>query len=188
MGFWETALVAFGVSVDAAAVSTAGAVMPTSLARWRCAVRAAVFFGGFQFFMPLIGFTAAEAITVVPSAWGRYVACGLLTLVGLKMIVEAWRKPGQEGKNISDGIFTLKRMSVLAVATSLDALAVGAGLAFAGRSIWLPAAAMGVVTGAVSASAVFIGGMLSGCFGPRRAGTIGGIAIVLVGIKLLTGP
>ena len=187
MEFWETALIAFGVSVDAAAVSTAGAVVPSSLARWRCALRAALFFGGFQFFMPLIGFAAAGAITAVPRKYGDILACGLLTLVGLKMIVEAWRKPGREEKPAPGGIFTLKSMLFLAVATSLDALAVGAGIAFAGLDIWVPAAAMGAVTGAVSAAAVFVGGRLGAYFGPRRAGTAGGIAIVLVGIKLLAG-
>ena len=81
--------------------------------------------------------------------------------------------------------FAVKNLFVPAVATSLDALAVGAGLAFAGRDLWLPAISMGVVTGLVSALGVYLGNKLRSVGQSKYLAIAGGAAIILVGVKIL---
>lgn len=184
MGVWSILLIAFGVSVDAAAVSAAGAVSPGRWSRSRRAVSAALFFGGFQFIMPVAGYFAAELVTTAAAGFDRFLACGLLAVVGGKMIWEACRSKGPE-VHAAGEFFAPMNMIVPAVATSLDALFVGAGIAFAQHPIWCTAAAMGVTTALVSAASVYVGDKLGGRIGSRRAGIAGGVAIVLVGIKIL---
>jgi len=84
-----------------------------------------------------------------------------------------------------DEFFAVKNLFIPAVATSLDALAVGAGLAFAGRELWLPAASMGIVTGLVSALGVYLGNKLRSLGQSRYLTACGGVAIVLAGVKIL---
>ena len=185
MGVIEILLIAFGVSVDAAAVSVAGAISPGRMSRWRCAGNAALFFGGSQFVMPVIGFFCAGKITAKVAAFDRYLAFAMLALVGGKMLVEAWH--GQERKACPNGeFFSAGNMIVPALATSLDALAVGAGIAFAGHRIWYPAAAMGIVTAAVSTVCVYAGSWIGRRIGVRWAASVGGVAVIIVGIKFLT--
>jgi len=184
MGLWSILLVAFGVSVDAAAVSTAGALSPGRWSKPRRAASAALFFGGFQFIMPVAGYFAAGLLSAAVAAWDRFLACGLLVLVGGKMLWESHREvPPESGAR--GEFFAPGNMVIPAVATSIDALFVGAGIAFAGRRIWLPAAAMGVATAAVSAGCVLIGTGIGRRIGSRPAGIAGGVAIILVGIGML---
>jgi len=181
---WEILLVAFSVSLDAFALSVAGAL--TSRRRTATnALLAAGFFGGFQFFMPLAGFLAAAALRQYFAAVDHWIAFVLLAVVGGKMIYEGIRGDSDaEGKTGLE-FFDWKLMFVPAVATSIDALAVGAGIAFSGSPILVPAAAMGVVTGLVSAAGVCFGRQLGKLAGVRVLSCIGGAAIVLIGADIL---
>ena len=188
----EILLISLGVSVDAFAVSVGGALScPGKMLR--SGTSAALFFGGFQFLMPVAGFFAAGALTDALAAWDHWIAFAFLGLVGGKMVVEGikslrWREkndaePPAAGKN---DFFSPANMIIPAVATSVDALAVGASLAFAGvTSVWLPAAAMGVVTGAVSFAGVVLGHKLKRFAGQSVMSIIGGSVILLIGIKIL---
>ena len=185
MSFWEVLLIAFSVSLDAFALSVAGAL--TSRQKTiKNALLAAGFFGGFQFFMPLAGYLAASLLHHWVEACDHWIAFALLAFVGGKMIYEGIRGEGEEGEKTSAGeFFDWKYMFIPAVATSIDALAVGAGIAFSDSPILVPAAAMGVVTGLVSAAGVCFGRQLGKLAGVRVLSIIGGAAIVLIGADIL---
>lgn len=186
MALWEILLIAFGVSLDAMAVSAAGSVCPGRFSRRHCALNAALFFGGFQFVMPVAGFFAAGLLTGVIAEIDHYVAFVLLVFVGGKMIRDALSAEKDPEKCPVGEFFSAGNMILPAVATSLDAMAVGAGIAFAGNQIWLPAAAMGVNTGIISALSVYAGKKIEQKFGSGKIGVVGGAAIIAVGVKILT--
>lgn len=191
MSFVAVLLIAVGVSIDAFAVSVSGALCDRTGRKIRNAAWAALFFGGFQILMPLLGFAAAALLQNVVRTMDHWLAFALLGFVGGKMIFEGLRK--EEEKAGKDGaepccppdFFAPRALFLPAIATSLDALAVGAGLAFAGSGIWIPALAMGVVTAATSAIGVLIGVRLGSLAGERVMMVIGGCAIVLIGLKIL---
>lgn len=187
MGFCETILIAFGVSIDAAAVSASGSLCPGKYSKRHCAFNAALFFGGFQFFMPLAGFYAASFLTGFADKFDNIIAFILLTMVGGKMIWESCRKEDDKNSCPMGEFFSPVHLIIPAVATSLDALAIGAGLAFADKPIWFPSAAMGIVTAAVSATCVMFGKKLAerkSNMADKLAVT-GGVVIILIGVKIL---
>ena len=185
MSVWEILLVAFSVSLDAFALSVAGA-LTSRQKTFHNALLAAGFFGGFQFFMPLAGYLAAALLRHWVEVCDHWIAFALLAFVGGKMVYEGIRGEGKEGEKTSaTEFFDWKLMFIPAVATSIDALAVGAGIAFSGDPILLPAAAMGIVTGLVSAAGVCFGRQLGKLAGVRVLSCLGGAAIILIGADIL---
>ena len=185
MSIWEVLLVAFSVSLDAFALSVAGA-LTSRQKTFRNALLAAGFFGGFQFFMPLLGYLAASLLHHWVEACDHWIAFALLAFVGGKMVCEGLRGEAKDGEKprVSE-FFDWKYMFIPAVATSIDALAVGAGIAFSGDPILVPAAAMGVVTGLVSAAGVCFGRQLGKLAGVRVLSCLGGAAIIVIGADIL---
>jgi len=190
MPFWEILLISFGVSADAFAVSV-GASLAERGNPFRNGAMAALCFGGFQTLMPLLGFGAASLCRDFVAAIDHYLAFALLAFVGGKMIVEGIRTP-EGGKADRDDraaprrpFFTWSGLLFPAIATSLDAFAAGAGIAFAGGTVLSPALSMGIVTGAVSFAGVQIGQRIGGLSGERPMQIAGGAAIVLIGIRIL---
>ena len=184
MSVWEVLLIAFSVSLDAFALSVAGAL--TSRRKTvHNALLAAGFFGGFQFFMPLAGFLAASLLHHRVEVCDHWIAFSLLAFVGGKMVYEGIRGEQDDEKPHTSEFFDWKYMFVPAVATSIDALAVGAGIAFSGDPILVPAAAMGIVTGLVSAAGVCFGRQLGKLAGVRVLSILGGTAIILIGADIL---
>ena len=185
MSVWEILLVAFSVSLDAFALSVAGA-LTSRRKTLHNALLAAGFFGGFQFFMPLAGYAAAASLHRWVEACDHWIAFSLLAFVGGRMVYEGIRGGNRDGgeKPVTE-FFDWKLMFVPAVATSIDALAVGAGFAFSGDEILIPAAAMGIVTGAVSAVGVCFGRQLGKLAGARVLSVAGGAAIILIGADIL---
>lgn len=192
MSLFAILALAVSVSIDAFAVSVGGALSDRTGRKWRNALHAALFFGGFQVIMPLIGYFAATQLAGLVEVLDHWLAFILLGIVGGKMIYEGVKgESGEAEAESGDGgecgadFFALKALFMPAVATSLDALAVGAGLAFARSPILLPAAAMGVVTAAASIVGVLLGRKLGKLAGERVMLMIGGTAIVLIGLKIL---
>ena len=186
MSFWEIILIAFGVSVDAAAVSVSGSLCSGKYSKRHCAFNAACFFGGFQFFMPLIGFFSAGILTATLETIEHYIVLILLGIVGGKMIYEACRiEKNQETCPLGE-FFSARNLLLPAIATSLDALAIGAGFAFSNNSVWLPAAAMGIITAIVSGVCVIMGKKISASrIANEKVMTIcAGSVIILIGVKL----
>ena len=183
MGIGELLLLAVGLSMDAFAVSVC-----KGLAMKKATVRAQVtcgaWFGGFQGLMPLIGFLLgtmfAEAIQFID----HWIAFGLLALIGINMLREAFSKEcdcccGE------DADLSVKTMFVMAVATSIDALAVGISLAMAGDvNIWLAVGLIGAVTFLLSGVGVRIGNIFGSRF-EKTAEATGGIILILLGLKIL---
>ena len=188
MNWLEIILIALGVSVDAFAVSVGGA-MGCQKNSWRNGCNAALFFGGFQFLMPVAGFFAAALLTGFVEKYEHWCAFILLALVGGKMIFEGLKKEENKEEPVVCQLdfFSPLKLFVPAVATSLDALAVGGSIAFAGNTIWIPAAAMGIVTGIISFCGVELGYKLKS-FGCEKIMTaVGGGVIILIGLRILLG-
>lgn len=190
MSFFAVLILAVSVSIDAFAVSVGGALCDRTGRRRRNALNAAAFFGSFQIVMPLIGFYAATLLAGFVAAIDHWLAFVLLGFVGGKMICEGVKPDSKEGKpdgecNCPPDFFAPKALFMPAVATSLDALAVGASLAFAGSPILIPAIAMGLVTAAASILGVLLGRKLGTLAGERVMMVAGGAAIVLIGFKIL---
>ena len=172
--------------MDAFAVSVAGALCDRSPNRWNKMFLAALFFGGFQFLMPLAGYGAAALCSHFVQAVDHYIALLLLVYVGGNMIWEACKKQ-EEQEDVCHGLgrfFTPKSLFMPAIATSLDALAVGASLRFAKTAILFPAAAMGIVTGIISAIGVYSGGHISKFAGEKFMTITGGCVIIIIGLKI----
>ncbi len=170
---------AFGLAMDAFAVSVADGSRTPRL-RLRRAFALALAFGLFQGLMPLIGWAAGLGFKDFISSADHWVAFGLLGLVGGKMIYGDLRGKAEAEKRPPAGATTLL---VLAVATSIDALAVGFGLTFV-ESILLPALVIGVVTFSLCFAGVHLGHRYSR-FGGGKAQTAGGVILVAIGVKIL---
>ena len=183
MGFVELLLLAVGLSMDAFAVSICkGLAMKRSTLRVE--LTCGVWFGGFQALMPLIGFFLGNLFAGAIEAVDHWVACLLLVIIGVNMLKEAF---GQDEECDSCGSADLgvKTMFVMAVATSIDALAVGISLAMAGDVNILQAVILiGICTCLLSMAGVKIGSIFGSRF-EKKAQLAGGIILILLGVKIL---
>lgn len=181
MGFGELFLLAIGVSMDAFAVSICkGLAMKRATLGGMATVGG--WFGGFQALMPLIGFYLGTLFAAAIEAIDHWVAFGLLAIIGVNMLKEAFEHEGGDGHNADLGV---KTMFVMAVATSIDALAVGISLAMAGGvNIWLSVALIGLTTFTTSAIGVKIGSLFGAAF-EKKAQLAGGVILILIGTRIL---
>jgi putative Mn2+ efflux pump MntP len=172
-------LIALSLAMDAFAVSTACGVQ-IAVIRYGHVLRVALAFGFFQFAMPVIGWLAGSTFSDWLLAVDHWIAFGLLTIIGLRMLWESFRKGEVPVKDPTRGWHLL----VLAVATSIDALAVGLSLAFLDISIWVPSVVIGLVAAILSAV-----GALFGCRLGRRFGVwaerAGGLVLIGIGVRIL---
>lgn len=186
MGFSDLFLLAVGVSMDAFAVSICkGLAMKRATPGGMAIVGG--WFGGFQALMPLIGFYLGTLFAGAIEAVDHWVAFGLLGILGVGMLKEALEKPEECGCCADEHNADLgaKTMLVLAVATSIDALAVGISLAMAGGvNIWLSIALIGLTTFGFSAAGVKIGSIFGAAF-EKKAQLAGGLILILIGTKIL---
>ena len=179
MGFIELFLLAVGLSMDAFAVSVCkGLAMPRITVKKVSIV--ALWFGGFQALMPLIGYILGVQFQDKITAVDHWIAFILLGIIGVNMVRESL---SGECENTSDSL-DIKTMFVLAVATSIDALAVGITFAFLRVNIIPAVSFIGVTTFILSAAGVKIGNV----FGTKyksKAELAGGIILILLGVKIL---
>ena len=180
MGLGELFLIALGLSMDAFAVSVCkGLALPK--AQLRSAIIVGLYFGVFQGAMPLIGYLVGAQFSAKIVAIDHWIAFILLGLIGSKMIKDALTScPSDEG----DASVGPKAMLPLAVATSIDALAVGVSFAFLSVNIVPAVSFIGVTTFVLSAAGVMLGKVLGSRF-QSRAGLFGGAVLVLMGLKIL---
>lgn len=177
MGFWELFILAVGLSMDAFAVSVCkGLSLGKIKAKHMCL--AGIWFGGFQALMPLVGYFLGSFFADVITKYSHWIAFALLAFLGAKMIKESF-----ESEELDDNM-GWKTMVVLAVATSIDASAVGVTFAFLDVNILFAVILIGVTTFAFSAAGVKIGSV----FGEKyksKAEIAGGIILILIGLKIL---
>ena len=183
MGIGELFLLAVGVSMDAFAVSICKG-LGVQKARVREMAICGTWFGGFQALMPLIGFFFGILFYDAISAFDHWIAFGLLALISGNMLRESFSKEEEcAGCNCED--FSFKNMFVMAVATSIDALAVGISLAMAGNvNIWAAIALIGIITFLMAGLGVKIGNVFGAKY-EKKAQMAGGIILFLVGLKIL---
>ena len=180
MGFFELMLLAFGLSMDAFAVSICKG-LSMKKADLKAMSICGIWFGGFQALMPLIGFLLGSLFAEAIEAIDHWVAFILLGIIGINMLKEAFSKEEEE----HDADLSPKAMFVMAVATSIDALAVGISLAMAGDvNIVLAVTLVGVITFAMSAMGVKIGNIFGSRF-EKKAQLAGGVILILLGAKIL---
>ena len=182
IGLVEIFLIAVSLALDAFAVSVSSGISIPGFGP-RQAVKMGLWFGAFQFLMPLLGWLLGSSVSQYIEAVDHWVAFGLLAVIGGKMAWESLRRGcGEEGEAPPD--LSARRLCVLAIATSIDALAVGVSMAFMSVHILASAAVIGVVAFALSVT----GGLVSrrlGCLFQRRAELTGGLVLIAIGVKIL---
>ena len=179
MGFWEIFLIGLALSMDAFAVSAVSGMSIKNICRSDVLLLACAF-GGFQGLMPLIGYYTGTLFTVFMNTFAPYIACLLLSLVGGKMIYDALR---EEAEPLS--AITPQLVLVQAVATSIDALAVGVSFAAAGSiNIWQAISIIACTTFFLTIAAVNLGRSI-GSLLAEKAGLFGGIILIIIGLKML---
>ncbi len=177
-------LLAVGLSMDAFAVSIANGVAGKKMtAKIDTALILGLFFGGFQILMPTVGWLAGIGLRHFISKFDHWVAFLLLLAIGGKMIYESFESH-DETKGSDASTLSLATLFVLAIATSIDALAVGLSLSFLNVSIWLPVIIIGLITFTLSFIGVHIGKKVGHIFG-NRVELIGGLILIGIGIKIL---
>ena len=175
----ELLLIAIGLAMDAFAVSICKGLAMKRM-NWKNAVIVGIYFGVFQALMPVIGYFLGTTFENLVTKIDHWIAFILLVLIGGKMIKEAF---DNNAEGYSDSV-NFKTMLVLAIATSIDVLAVGITFAFLQTNIVLAVILIGIVTFILSIVGVKIGNQF-GIKYEKRAEIIGGIILILIGIKIL---
>lgn len=179
MGFWELLLLAVGLSMDAFAVSVCKGLAMKQLT-WRSILIPGLWFGGFQGLMPFLGWLLGSRFTIYITSVDHWIAFFLLGILGVNMLREA--KSGQDEE--ADASLGFRTMLAMAVATSIDALAVGITFAFLAVNILWAVSFIALVTFVLSGVGVKIGSV----FGTRfkaKAEALGGCILILLGVKIL---
>ena len=183
MGFFELFLLGVGLSMDAFAVSVCKG-LAMKKATLKSQMTCGLWFGGFQALMPLVGFFLGAMFADAIKSFDHWIAFGLLALIGANMLKEALEQECDCCEN-QDADMSVKTMFVLAVATSIDALAVGISLAMAGNvNIWAAVVLIGVTTCVLSALGVKIGNIFGSRY-EKKAELAGGVILILLGVKIL---
>ena len=180
MGIFELFFLALGLSADAFAVSICTGLAMRGFDKKKAAI-VGIYFGFFQAGMPVIGYFAASLFADAIAAYAHWVAFALLGFIGGKMIIESIKKDSFSAE------FSLmpKKMLPLAIATSIDALAVGVGLALIQVNIILAASLIGLTTLIISIAGVKVGSIFGIKF-KNKARLAGGVILVLIGVRILT--
>lgn len=182
MGLGTLLLLAVGLSMDACAVSICKGLSMKKATLKEGAV-CGLWFGGFQALMPLIGFFLGSLFAEAIVSIDHWIAFVLLSIIGINMLREAFGKEEECGCKEAD--LSVKTMFIMAVATSIDALAVGITLALAGNvNIFLAVALIGIITFAMSCAGVKIGNIFGSRF-DKKAQLAGGIILIGLGLKIL---
>lgn len=181
--FIEFLLIGIGLSMDAFAVSICKGLAMRKVNKKQALV-IGLFFGGFQALMPFIGWALGIQFQSYIANIDHWIAFVLLVFIGGKMIVEAVKPEEEEAVEVMDPPLDIKEMFLLAIATSIDALAVGVTFAFLDYPIVEAISIIGVTTFIISIGGVYVGNF----FGSRyknKAELAGGLILVLLGVKIL---
>ena len=180
MGIAELLIIAVGLSMDAFAVSICKGLSVQKV-RPKHLLLTGLWFGGFQALMPLAGFFLGVSFADFVSGVDHWIAFILLGIIGGNMIKESSHK--EESENLAPD-FTFRTMLALAVATSIDALAVGVTFSFLHVNIWKAVLIIGITTAVFSAAGVLIGNFF-GSHWKSKAEFAGGFILVAMGLKIL---
>ncbi len=179
MGIIELIILSIGLAMDAFAVAICKGLSMKKV-RWKNVIIIATYFGFFQALMPLLGFLLGVNFRDKITNIDHWVAFILLVVIGINMIKEAISNKKEEQ---SDSI-KFKDMIILAIATSIDALAVGVTFAFLKVNIFLAISFIGIITFVISAVGVKLGAVFGYKY-EKKAQLTGGIILILLGFKIL---
>ncbi|MRW84589.1 hypothetical protein GJ698_10880 [Pseudoduganella sp. FT26W] len=181
MNFLATAALALAMSTDAFAVAIGkgAAIQKPNL---RQALRIGLIFGVIEATTPLIGWAIGQAASRYVEAWDHWIAFAMLTILGGLMIRESFAKSEEEQPEPTEQSFAL--LAVTGLATSIDAMAVGASLAFINANIYVTAAAIGFSTFLMVTIGVMVGRALGTIIG-KRAELLGGVVLILIGCTIV---
>jgi len=181
MGWFSLLAVALALAMDAFAVAIVAGLTLSPLTK-RHVFRLAFHFGLFQALMPLIGWTAGTAVYRYIADVDHWVAFGLLSFVGGRMIFASFQsdEEARAGRDPTSGW----DLVILSVATSIDALAVGLSLAMLGLRILIPALVIGIVAGVITVLGMVLGRKIGTLWG-RRVEAAGGVVLIAIGVRIL---
>ena len=179
MDILEILLIAIGLAMDAFTVSICKGLSMKKMS-WKKAIIVGLYFGIFQALMPIIGYFLGSTFEDLVTHIDHWIAFVLLVAIGRNMLKEAF---ANHSENCNDNV-DFKTMSILAIATSIDALAIGITFAFLQVNIWISAIIIGIVTFAISIIGVKIGNEFGDRY-ERRAETVGGFILIFMGVKIL---
>ena len=180
MGIVELILIGVGLAMDAFAVSICKGLSMKKKINYKKALIIALYFGLFQGGMPLIGYALGVSFEQIVLSIDHWIAFILLSVIGIGMIKESL---GDEEESLNDKV-DFKTMVVLAIATSIDALAIGVTFAFLNVNIIFASLLICVITFAISYFGVVFGNKFGDKFG-SKAELVGGIILILMGLKIL---
>lgn len=179
MGAIEILLISIGLAMDAFAVSVCKGLAMKKM-NWKKAAIIGLYFGIFQAVMPVIGYFLGTTFEIFITYVDHWVAFILLVGIGINMVKEAFNK---ESENRNDNV-DMKTMLVLSIATSIDALAIGITFACLKIQIVMPVITIGLITFIISVIGVKIGNRFGDKYG-KKAEIMGGVILILLGIKIL---
>ena len=184
MSFLALVVLGLGLAMDATAVAGARGLACKRKIRMQDALVLALFFGGFQAGMPAVGWALGAAFASRITGWGHWVTFVVLGIIGAKMLHEAFAKHDDEEEKTPADLFGIKVLALLAIATSIDALAAGVTLAIGNVNIALACAVIGVITAALSFGGVYVGHRFGARFG-KRLEIAGGVVLMALAVKAL---
>lgn len=182
MGFIEIFLIGIGLSMDAFAVSVCKGLSMHRI-NYGYALVIALFFGVFQGLMPVIGWALGSTLSGYVTAIDHWIAFVLLAAVGAKMLWDALHEEC-EGCEPDDGKLDVRELFALAIATSIDALAVGIGFSFLQINIAEATLIIGITTFCLSIIGVVVGNRFGARF-EKPAQIVGGVVLIVIGLKIL---
>ena len=180
MGFIETLMIAMGLAMDAFAISL-GAGASRQAVGGRAEFRLSFHFGLFQFMMPVLGWFLGVRIATILSTVDHWIAFALLVFVGVRMILSGW---DSDGESVSADPSRGLTLVMLAVATSIDAFAIGLSLGMLRIKIWYPSVVIGIVTSGLSLMGLRLGTRFGTRLGTRME-IVGGVLLSLLGFRIL---
>ena len=175
----ELLLLSVGLAMDAFAVSICKGISMKKM-NWKKAIIIGIYFGGFQALMPTIGFFLGSAFQSLITNIDHWIAFILLAIIGGGMIKESFE---EDSENRNDDV-SFKTMILLAIATSIDALAVGITFAFLNVNLILAVSLIGIITFIIAVLGTKIGNRFGDKY-ERKAEIVGGVILILLGLKIL---
>ncbi|MBC7320855.1 manganese efflux pump [bacterium] len=171
--------IAFSLAMDAFSVSVTSGITARNIKLYQV-LKMGFSFGSFQTFMPILGWLIGSSLRVYISTIDHWIAFGLLSFVGLRMIYESIK-----GEHQVVNPFDNKTLILLSISTSIDALAVGVSFSFLDISILLPVLIIGVITFILSSIGILMGNGLRHFFENTKIEILGGLILIGIGIKIL---
>lgn len=171
--------IAFGLAMDAFSVSVTSGITTRDVKLYQV-LKMGFSFGFFQTFMPILGWLIGSSLRIYISTVDHWIAFGLLSFVGLRMIYESIK-----GEYQVVNPFDNKTLLLLSISTSIDALAVGVSFSFLDVSIFFPVLIIGIITFLLSSIGILMGNGLRHFFKDKKVEILGGLILVGIGIKIL---